>query len=228
MTSTAIADTGKTTTSTEGRDLILSRVIDAPCEKVFKAWTEPSLLKQWFAPLPWTISKVETDLKPGCSTVIVMRGPHGEEMPYPGVYLQVVKNKRTPARAATRRRKSERLQLLPGQDASRRRRSPARVPITRCRGNCRLDHSGRHSGTASQVPIMRGSVCGPRDRHGDHLAGCQMPAGNFNGIVRGVLGSRCRKTTAEFPAAKGPFDPDPLITAQHRGRNNRRPERMCW
>jgi uncharacterized protein YndB with AHSA1/START domain len=94
MTSKAIVDTGKTTTSTEGRDLILSRVIDAPCEKVFKTWTEPSLLKQWFAPLPWTISKVETDLKPGGSTLIVMRGPNGEEMPCPGVYLEVVKNKR--------------------------------------------------------------------------------------------------------------------------------------
>jgi uncharacterized protein YndB with AHSA1/START domain len=44
----------KTTTSTEGRDLILTRIIDAPREKVFKAWTDPALLKQWFAPLPWT------------------------------------------------------------------------------------------------------------------------------------------------------------------------------
>ena len=36
--------TSKATTSTEGRDLILTRMIDAPAEKVFKAWTEPELL----------------------------------------------------------------------------------------------------------------------------------------------------------------------------------------
>jgi uncharacterized protein YndB with AHSA1/START domain len=46
--------THKTTTATDGRDLILTRIIDVPREKVFRAWTEPSLLKQWFAPAPFT------------------------------------------------------------------------------------------------------------------------------------------------------------------------------
>jgi uncharacterized protein YndB with AHSA1/START domain len=84
----------KTITSTEGRDLILTRMIDAPPEKVFKAWTEPELLKQWFAPLPWTTSKVETDLRPGGSSLFVMRSPEGAEFPNRGVYLEVVKNLR--------------------------------------------------------------------------------------------------------------------------------------
>ncbi len=35
----------KTTTSTDGRDLVLTRIVDAPREKVFKAWTDPELLK---------------------------------------------------------------------------------------------------------------------------------------------------------------------------------------
>ena len=52
--------TGKTTTSAEGNDLILTRVIDAPRERVFAAWTDPALLKQWFAPAPWTTPVVET------------------------------------------------------------------------------------------------------------------------------------------------------------------------
>lgn len=84
--------TSKTTTSTEGRDLILTRVIDAPHEKVFKAWTDPELLKQWFAPLPWTTPTVETDVRPGGSSLMVMRGPDGNEFPNRGVYLEVVKN----------------------------------------------------------------------------------------------------------------------------------------
>ncbi|MGH9972101.1 MAG: SRPBCC family protein [Pyrinomonadaceae bacterium] len=84
----------ETKTSTEGRDLILTRIIDAPREKVFKAWTDPTLLKQWFAPLPWTTPKAETDVRPGGSSLIVMRGPGGNEFPCPGVYLEVVKNER--------------------------------------------------------------------------------------------------------------------------------------
>jgi uncharacterized protein YndB with AHSA1/START domain len=84
----------KTTTHTEGRDLVLTRVIDAPREKVFQAFTNPELLKQWFAPLPWTISRVETDVRPGGSSLVVMRGPDGNEFPNPGVYLEVVKNER--------------------------------------------------------------------------------------------------------------------------------------
>lgn len=86
--------TTKTTTSTEGRDLILMRIIDAPREKVFKAWTDPALLKQWFAPLPWTTPVVETDVRPGGSSLFVMRGPDGNEFPNRGVYLDVVKNER--------------------------------------------------------------------------------------------------------------------------------------
>lgn len=82
----------KTTTSAEGRDLILTRIIDAPREKIFKAWTE--LLKQWFAPLPWTTAKVETDVRVGGASLIVMRGPDGKEFPSYGVYLDVVKNER--------------------------------------------------------------------------------------------------------------------------------------
>lgn len=86
--------TGKTTTATEGRDLVLTRVIDAPREKVFKAWTDPELLKQWFAPLPWTTPQVEADVRPGGSSLVVMRGPDGNEFPNRGVYLEVVKNER--------------------------------------------------------------------------------------------------------------------------------------
>jgi len=86
--------THKTTTATDGRDLILTRIIDASREKVFRAWTEPSLLKQWFAPAPFTTPTVETDVKPGGTSLIVMKGPDGKEFPNRGVYLEVVKNER--------------------------------------------------------------------------------------------------------------------------------------
>jgi uncharacterized protein YndB with AHSA1/START domain len=76
------------------RELVLTRIIDAPREKLFRAWTEPELIKQWFAPLPFTTTVVETDVRPGGSSLIVMRGPDGNEFPNRGVYLEVVKNER--------------------------------------------------------------------------------------------------------------------------------------
>jgi uncharacterized protein YndB with AHSA1/START domain len=91
MTSTA---TQKSTTSVDGRDLILRRTIDAPPEKVFRAWTDPVLLKEWFTPKPWTTAHIETDVRPGGSTRFVMRSPEGTEFPNTGVYLEVVPNRR--------------------------------------------------------------------------------------------------------------------------------------
>jgi uncharacterized protein YndB with AHSA1/START domain len=86
--------TNKTTTATENRDLVLTRIIDAPRDKVFKAWTDPALLKQWFAPMPWRTPMVETDVRAGGSSLIIMRSPEGKEFPNRGVYLEVVQNER--------------------------------------------------------------------------------------------------------------------------------------
>lgn len=84
----------KATTSTDGRDLILKRLIRAPRERVFRAWTDPALLKQWFTPPPWTTSHAQTDVRPGGSSLIVMRSPDGKDYPKHGVYLEVVENQR--------------------------------------------------------------------------------------------------------------------------------------
>lgn len=76
------------------RELMITRVINAPREKVYAAWTQPELMKQWFAPKPWTTPVVQTDVRPGGSSLVIMRGPDGTEMPCPGVYLEVVPNER--------------------------------------------------------------------------------------------------------------------------------------
>jgi len=84
----------ESTTAAGNRDLVLTRLIDAPRDKLFRAWTEPELIKQWFTPLPWTTVLAETDVRPGGSSLIVMRGPDGNEFPNRGIYLEVVKNER--------------------------------------------------------------------------------------------------------------------------------------
>ena len=76
------------------RELMLTRLINAPREKVYRAWTDPELLKQWFAPLPYTTPVADLDVRPGGANFIVMRGPDGKDMPNRGVYLEVVPNER--------------------------------------------------------------------------------------------------------------------------------------
>ena len=83
-----------TTPSVSDRELVLTRLIDSPREKLFRAWTDPELLKQWFAPLPYTTPHAELDVRPGGANFVAMKGPDGQEMPNRGVYLEVVKNER--------------------------------------------------------------------------------------------------------------------------------------
>lgn len=79
---------------TESHGLTITRLIDAPREKLFRAWTEPALLMRWFTPRPWTTPVVETDVRPGGAMYFLMRGPEGQEFPSRGVYLEVVRNER--------------------------------------------------------------------------------------------------------------------------------------
>jgi uncharacterized protein YndB with AHSA1/START domain len=76
------------------RELVLTRIIDVPADKLFKCWTTPERMHEWFCPKPWTVSHAEMDIRAGGSSLIVMRGPNGEEVPNPGIYLEVVPNKR--------------------------------------------------------------------------------------------------------------------------------------
>ena len=77
--------------SATDRELVLTRLIAAPREKLFKAWTTPELLVQWFTPKPWETVRAEVALRAGGSSLIVMRGPDGSEFPNRGIYLEVVR-----------------------------------------------------------------------------------------------------------------------------------------
>ena len=75
-------------------DLKLEREIDVPVHLVWKAWTTPAHLKEWFVPKPWSISACEIDLRPGGVFRTVMRSPEGEEHDNAGCYLDVVPQER--------------------------------------------------------------------------------------------------------------------------------------
>ena len=75
-------------------DIELVREVDVPPALVWKAWTTPELLTQWFAPKPYETPHCEIDLRPGGRFRTVMRSPEGEEMDGTGCYLEVIENER--------------------------------------------------------------------------------------------------------------------------------------
>lgn len=72
------------------RELTLTRILQAPRAKLWRCWTEPDLLKQWFCPPPWFVSEATLDVRPGGTSLVIMNGPNGEIAPNAGVYLDVV------------------------------------------------------------------------------------------------------------------------------------------
>jgi uncharacterized protein YndB with AHSA1/START domain len=75
-------------------ELVLTRLIDAPADKLFRCWTEPALIKQWFAPKPYETPVAEIELKVGGANLMVMKGPDGQDIPCPGTYLEIVPNRK--------------------------------------------------------------------------------------------------------------------------------------
>lgn len=71
-------------------ELNISRLVDVSPQQLYRCWTQPELLQQWFVPQPWNISDCELDVRPGGSFRTVMRSPDGQEFPNTGVYLQVI------------------------------------------------------------------------------------------------------------------------------------------
>ncbi len=74
-------------------DLELRREVEVAPHLVWRAWTEPALLKQWFTPAPWRTTHCEIDLRPGGKFRTVMEGPNGEKHDSIGCFLFVVPEK---------------------------------------------------------------------------------------------------------------------------------------
>lgn len=76
------------------RDLVLERVVPIPPRSVWRAWTEPELLKKWFTPAPWKTTDCEMELRPGGIFRTVMQGPEGQRVEGAGCFLEVVPDQR--------------------------------------------------------------------------------------------------------------------------------------
>lgn len=76
------------------RELVLTRVLNATPAQLFKAWTTPEILKEWFMPKPYELALVDMEPRDGGKFRTVMTGPDGFHMDSTGVFLKVEKDKR--------------------------------------------------------------------------------------------------------------------------------------
>ena len=75
-------------------DVTLTRVLDAPRELVFRMWTDPMHMAQWWGPKDFTNPVCEMDVRPGGKMRIDMRAPDGIVYPMTGTFQEIVEPER--------------------------------------------------------------------------------------------------------------------------------------
>jgi uncharacterized protein YndB with AHSA1/START domain len=76
-------------TTPADREIVLTRIFDAPRHLVFEAFSKPELLKRWFGPHGWSLVVCDVDFRTGGGFRFVLRGPDGTEMGMRGVYREL-------------------------------------------------------------------------------------------------------------------------------------------
>jgi uncharacterized protein YndB with AHSA1/START domain len=71
------------------REIVMTRVFDAPRDLVFEAWTNPEHVRHWWGLRASTMLRCEADVRPGGSWRYVTTGSDGEEVPFTGVYREI-------------------------------------------------------------------------------------------------------------------------------------------
>ena|SRR5687768_10808745 len=87
----------KNNTALKKRDLAVTRVFDAPLELVWKAWTDPAYVMQWWGPDHFTSPSAKMDFREGGTSLVCMRAPKdfgGQDMYSTWVYQKIVPLKR--------------------------------------------------------------------------------------------------------------------------------------
>ena len=79
---------------TSDREIVVTRVFDAPRALVFEAWTDPKHLAHWWGPNGFTLTTYEMEFRPGGLWRSVMHGPDGRDYQNEVVYVEIVEPER--------------------------------------------------------------------------------------------------------------------------------------
>jgi uncharacterized protein YndB with AHSA1/START domain len=80
--------------NTADREIVITRVFDAPRELILDAWTDPKQVVRWWGPRGFTTTIHEMDVRPGGVWKQTMHGPDGTDYPNRSVFIDVVKPER--------------------------------------------------------------------------------------------------------------------------------------
>ena len=84
-------------TEPKKRDLVVTRVFEAPVERVWKAWSDPEHVMQWWGPEGFTSPSAEMDFREGGTSLVCMRAPKefgGQDLYSTWTYTKIVPNER--------------------------------------------------------------------------------------------------------------------------------------
>src|ERR1700757_507685 len=79
---------------TAERELVITRVFDAPRSLVFRVWTDPEHLARWWGPKDFTTVSCHMDVRPGGTWFRKMRAPDGSEERRRGIYREILEPER--------------------------------------------------------------------------------------------------------------------------------------
>lgn len=83
-----------TATNTQDREIVITRLVQAPRELVWEAWTKPEHLEKWWGPNGFTITTKEITVEEGGMWRFVMHGPDGTDYPNHIVFTEIKKPER--------------------------------------------------------------------------------------------------------------------------------------
>lgn len=84
-----MTNTSNTTDAKTGALPIISRVFDAPPERIFKAWSDPAQFQKWWGPEQFTNPVCELDFRVTGLYKVTMRSPDGHDFPMNGEYKEI-------------------------------------------------------------------------------------------------------------------------------------------
>jgi uncharacterized protein YndB with AHSA1/START domain len=88
------SDSKLTVTTPSEREIVLTRVFDAPRDLVFEAHSSCEHMSNWWGPRKYEFASCEIDFRPGGTWRIVHRGPDGEEYGFHGEFREIVRPER--------------------------------------------------------------------------------------------------------------------------------------
>jgi uncharacterized protein YndB with AHSA1/START domain len=88
-----MAAKSETIVKRNGKEITYTRMLNAPRELVWKAWTEPDHIKEWFGPNGFTITNKSMEVKAGASWIFTMHG-FGKDFPNKIIFMEVIKPER--------------------------------------------------------------------------------------------------------------------------------------